>query len=203
MSQISPFAERETEPTWAIADLYPRQGEWSQEEYLALDTNHLVEFSDGYMEFLPMPTQSHQTIVAYLYRPLLQFVLKTQAGNVLFAPLRIQLWPGKFREPDIVFMLSKHDDRRSEQFWQGADLVMEVVSPDDGQRDEVIKKREYARAGIPEYWLVNPQKKTITVFRLEGTQYAVHGKFGMGKKAGSHLLPGFEVDVTAVFNARL
>lgn len=148
-----------------------------------------------------MPTQSHQMVVAYLYRALLLFVSEFQSGHVLFAPMRVQLWPGKFREPDILFMLSKHDDRRGEQYWQGADLVMEVISADDPNRDAVVKKREYALAGIPEYWLVDPYKQQITLFRLEGKKYAVHGRFKRGETASSHLLPGFEINVTAVFQA--
>ena len=116
---MNPLAE----PTWEVAFLFPNQGYWSEEDYLALDTNHLVEFSDGYLEVLPMPSQSHQFIVAFLYRALLQFVMEHDLGKVLFAPLRIQLWAGKYREPDLVFMLKKHDDRREEQYWRGADLV--------------------------------------------------------------------------------
>lgn len=56
------------EPTWEIARLFPYQGEWSEEEYLALDTNHLIEFDHGSLEFLPMPDIGHQRVVAFLYR---------------------------------------------------------------------------------------------------------------------------------------
>jgi Uma2 family endonuclease len=192
---------REYEPTWEIAHLFPNQGMWSEEEFLALDTNRLIELSDGYLEFLKMPTQSHQFIVLYLYRVLLAFLEAHELGTVLTAPLRVQLWPGKYREPDVVFMLAKHDDRRGERYWVGADLVMEVVSPDDPQRDLVTKREEFAEAGITEYWIVDPRNSHITVLDLEGTQYAVHGKFKPGQKAISRLLPGFSVDVTAVFAA--
>ena len=51
-------------PTWEIAYLFPNQGTWTADEYLALDTNHLIEFSDGVLEVLPMPTEQHQLIVA-------------------------------------------------------------------------------------------------------------------------------------------
>jgi Uma2 family endonuclease len=57
------------EPTWEIAHLFPPQGAWSEEGYLALPTNHLVEFSDGYIEVLPVPSQSHQWIVLFLVLP--------------------------------------------------------------------------------------------------------------------------------------
>ena len=158
------------ELTWEIAQLFPAQGHWSEEEYLSLDTNHLIEFSQGQLEFLPLPTFSHQRLVAFLYRLLLGFVEDRGLGIVMFAPLRIQLGHGKFREPDLVFMAAEHADRLGEKFWQGADLVMEIVSPDDPERDKVTKRREYAQAGIPEYWIVDPTEASITVLTLQRTR---------------------------------
>ena len=129
-----------------------------------------------------MPTTSHQLIVAFLYRALLAFITPRGAGTVLFAPLRVRLWPGKFREPDIVFLSAEHASRIGESFWEGADLVMEVVSDDDRRRDLETKRREYAQAGIPEYWIVDPQQARITVLRLDGTTYVVHGDFPRGRR---------------------
>jgi Uma2 family endonuclease len=187
-----------SELTWEIAQLFPAQGHWSEEEYLALDTNHLIEFSHGQLEVLPMPTFSHQRLVALLYRLILGFVEERGLGVVMFAPLRIQLWSGKYREPDIVFMAAEHADMLGEQFWRGADLVMEVVSPDDPRRDTVTKRREYAQAGIPEYWIVDPAGASITVLTLSGQEYALHGEFVAAETATSLLLEGFTVDVDSV-----
>lgn len=191
--------EDANELTWEIAQLFPAQGHWSEEEYLAFDTNHLIEFSHGQLEVLPLPTFSHQRLVALLYRLLLGYVEERGVGVVMFAPLRIQLWSGKFREPDIVFMAAEHADRLGEQYWRGTDLVMEVVSPDDPQRDRVTKRREYAQAGIPEYWIVDPADASITVLSLRGSEYALHGKFVSGETATSVLLDGFAVDAATVF----
>jgi Uma2 family endonuclease len=192
--------ENAVELTWEIAQLFPAQGHWSEEEYLALDTNHLIEFSHGQLEVLPMPTQSHQLLVIALFELLRNYVRSRQLGTVLFAPMRVQLWPGKYREPDILFMRTEHDDRRSDSFWQGADLVMEVVSPDDPQRDTMTKRREYAQAGIPEYWIVDPADTSITVLTLQGQEYTLHGEFVAGETATSLLLDRFMVDVAAVFS---
>ena len=188
------------ELTWEIAQLFPAQGHWSEEEYLALDTNHLIEFSHGQLEVLPMPTQSHQLLVIALFELLRNYVRTRKLGTVLFAPMRVQLWPGKYREPDILFMRTEHDDRRSDSFWEGADLVMEVVSPDDPQRDTVTKRREYAQAGIPEYWIVDPADVSISVLTLRGIEYTLHGEFVAGETATSVLLDRFEVEVAAVFS---
>ena len=190
-----------SEPTWEVAKLFPDQGLWSEDDYLALDTNQLIEFSHGVLEFPPMPTTSHQGIAFWLCQLLVQFASPRQLGRARMAPLKIRLCDGKFREPDVVFMLREHDGRIGEQVWNGADIAMEVVSDDDRRRELEIKRREYAQAGIPEYWIVDPQTKTITVLVLDGTQYVEHGVFALGERATSRLLSGFVADVTAIFDA--
>jgi Uma2 family endonuclease len=197
-------AERKRRPTWEVAHFFPRQGEWDEEEYLALDTNWLIELRDGCLEVLPMPTTSHQLMALYLYGQLLAFVTNRHLGMVLAAPLPVRLRKGEIREPDVLFMHKDHAERIGEQFWKGADLVMEVVSGSkkDRERDLVEKRRDYARAGISEYWIIDPREETITVLRLSGKRY-VYGAFGKGTTATSHLLPGFSVDVTEVFARRL
>ena len=204
MSQVPTKPARaadEREPAWEVAYLFPAQGDWSAEDYLALNTNRLVELSEGCLEVLPMPTTAHQRLVLHLYGLLLAFTLARDLGEVLVAALRVRLGRDQFREPDVVFMQKEHADRIGEEFWEGADLVMEVVSggKKDRHRDLVTKRREYARAGIPEYWIVDPNEERITVLRLDGTQYAVQGEFAKGTVATSHLLKGFSVDVTAAF----
>jgi Uma2 family endonuclease len=193
--------EQAGEPTWEIAQLFPYQGTWTEEEYLALDTNHLIEFSEGYLEFLPMPTQSHQFIVFFLYRLLWAFVTERQLGVVLAAPMRMRTEPGKYREPDILFMAAEHSYLRGEQYWSGADFVMEVVSPADPDRDYIKKRQDYARIGIAEYWIVDPGQQLITILVLDGDAYRVHGEFRPGVQAHSKLLDGFVVDVDEVFAA--
>jgi Uma2 family endonuclease len=79
--------------------------------------------------------------------------------------------------------------------------VLEVVSPDDSKRDLVRKRREYARAGIPEYWIVNPVTAQIRVLRLEGTAYVEHGVYTRGAQTTSALLEGCTVAVAAVLDA--
>jgi Uma2 family endonuclease len=190
------------DPTWEIAHLFPNQGLGTLDEYLALNTNRLVEFSDGLIEVLPMPTQRHQLIVAFLYSMVRAFVQPRHLGTVLFAPFRIRLWEQKFREPDVVFMSAEHGSRRGNQHWLGADLVMEVISEDDPERDLVTKRNEYAQAGIGEYWIVDPRDQTITVLTLEVAtrSYALAGRYASGNTAGSVALTGFTVDVTAAFS---
>ena len=80
-------------------------------------------------------------------------------------------------------------------------MVVEIVSPDNPERDFVDKRRDYAHIRVPEYWIVNPQDETITVLRLAGSAYVEHGLFGRGARATSVVLDGFGVSVGAVFDA--
>jgi hypothetical protein len=139
----------EAEPAWEVAQLFSAQGHWAEEEYLGLTTNRLVEFSHGDVKVLPMPSEQHQDIVFFLAGLLAAFVRRHHLGKVTIAPLPIQLWPGKFREPDILFMREENAARRRRTHWIGADLVVEVVSPDDPRRDLEIKHREYAPGRHP------------------------------------------------------
>jgi len=198
-----PVPDDHAEPAWEVALLFPAQGEWSEDDYLWL-TDHtrcLVEFTDGHVEVLPMPTDAHQRIVLFLYRALYAFLAVRGAGIILVAPLRLRVRTGRYREPGLLLLLSAADPRRSNRYWTGADLVLEVVSPDDPQRDLVRNRREYARAGIPEYWIVNPATEQILVLRLAETTYVEHGVFTRGMQATSALLEDFTVAVAAVLDA--
>jgi Uma2 family endonuclease len=191
-----------SEPVWDLAELFPHQGAWNEDDYLDLETNRLIEFSHGRLEVLPMPTLSHQRIVAFLYNRLLAFVGQFVTGaEVLFAPLKVRLWSGKYREPDVIVMLAGHAGRLHEQYLDAPDLVIEILSPDNRHLDLETKRREYARAGIPEYWIVDPQEATVTVLTLDGDQYLVAGRYARDQIAASVLLAGFEVAVNAVWAA--
>lgn len=187
-------------PTWEIALLFPDQGHWSEEEYLDLDSNHLVEFTDGKIEVLPMPTFSHQRIALWLLHRMQTFVESRDLGEVLIAPLPIRIAPRVYREPDILFLAKEHAGWEEEQCSAGADLVVEVVSPSNKKRDLVQKRSEYARAKIPEYWIVDPNDGTVRVLNLKGRSYEER-KYSSGDQAASQVLDGFQVNVADLFNS--
>ena len=185
-----------------LADLEGLQGLWTEELYLKLvaGTNRLVEFTDGRIEILPMPTRKHQAILRFLFLALNPLV-EELGGELFWCGLGLRTRPGKFRQPDLLALLDAKDPRNQNAYWHGADWVLEVVSPDDPRRDLVQKRQDYAESGIPEYWIVNPLDDTITVLVLEDGQYAEHGLFRPGDRADSPTMPGFRVDVAAVFAA--
>ena len=185
-----------------LCDILPRQGCWSEASYLWL-TDHgrrLIEFTDGRIEELPVPTFTHQAVLSFLHA-LFRAWLKPRGGVVVFSGLRMRIREAKFREPDLLLLRDRSDRRCQDRYWLGADLVAEVVSPDDPDRDLVEKRIDYAEAGIPEYWIVDPRNETITVLVLDGDAYVEHGVHGRGGTTTSPLLEGFAADVTAVFDA--
>ncbi len=186
-----------------VLSLDPLQGHWTVEQYLLLSnqTNRLLEYTDGLIEVLPMPTKRHQAISLFLLLSLLAFV-RPRGGAVYYAPLRIEVRPGKFREPDLLLVTSADDPRAQDKFWLGADFVVEIVIPDRPERDTEEKPLDYAEAGIPEYWIVNPLNDTISVLALTGDRYTEFGVFYRGDNARSKLLAGFSVPVDEVFDAR-
>ena len=181
----------------------PRQGCWGENDYLWL-TDHctrLLELADGRIEELPCPTDMHQTVLAFLFR-LFDRHINTLGGVVRFAALRLRILEGRFREPDLLVLLDANDPRRQDRYWLGADLAVEVVSPDDPARDYDEKRADYAAAGIAEYWIVDPERATITVLSLRDDEYSAHGVFATGEVATSPLLEGLAVDVAAAFEER-
>lgn len=190
------------EPTWEVIEFLPRQGEWTEALYFDLLTKRGAEFVDGVIEVLPVPTESHQLILLAFYQALRAFVLPRQLGQPLTSGIRVKVAKNEFREPDVAFMLAAHASRRHDRNWDGADLAAEVVSgdADDRKRDLVEKPLVYAKAKIPEYWVIDPEEQRIIVYRLARTRYAVHGTFRPGQRATSVLLPGFDVDVTDILS---
>lgn len=185
-------------PTWEVAHLFPSQGEWTESDFFALHSTRMVELVDGNLEVLPMPTWLHQLIVKFLVRALETAIENT--GEVLYAPLPIRLFEKTVREPDVMYFAPGSEPRDVRGYPNKVDLAMEVVSEgvNARQRDYSDKRRDYAQARIPEYWIVDPEEKRITVLVLDGNVYRTHGEFVTEQTASGVLLPRLRVSVTDV-----
>ena len=185
-----------------LCDALPPQGAWRDGEYLWLTdrTARLIEFTDGWLEELPMPTSTHQAVLLFLY-DLFRTYLESRGGVVMVAPLRMRVREGKFREPDVLALRDRNDPRFEDRYWLGADLVAEVVSPANPDRDLVEKRADYAEAGVPEYWIADPRDETLRVLRLDNRAYRQAGIYQRGEVAPSASLEGLRVEVAAVFDA--
>ncbi len=184
-----------------LLDVRPQQGRWRESDYLWLTDRctRLVEFADGCLEELPLPTDRHQSILLYLFRRFDERV-RAEGGVALVGPMRLKIRDSRFREPDLLLLRDARDSRRQNRFWLGADLVVEVVSPDDPDRDYIRKRQDYAEAKVSEYWIVDPQRDEINILSLAQDQYIDQGTYGIQEIASSSLLEGFTLSVAEALN---
>jgi len=182
-----------------VAQLWPPRGQWTEADFFALpETNRFIELSRGELVMPPHPTHTHQLIVFELATRMRAFVQKQDLGLVQIGPLPVRLWPGKIREPDILFVANEHSDRIAEQAYGPPDLTVEVLSPSTRRTDRLEKMVEYARAGVREYWIMDPHGRTVEVFILREGAYELLGKREEGEEARSEVLAGFEASLFAV-----
>jgi Uma2 family endonuclease len=188
-------------PVWEMAHFFPYQGDWTEQQYFDLHIEHRVEYVEGCLVFLPIFTRTHQLILQSIGFDLDAHVESLREGVVFFTGYPIRTVSKTFRLPDVAFL--RKGRPQHEQFAEGADLIIEVMTEDPSgrTRDLTEKRTEYAAAGIPEYWIVDPEQQSITVLTLDGDAYRTHGEFKPGDTATSPLLPGFTINVTACFAA--
>ena len=186
--------------TLEVARLFPRQGEWTEEDYFTLpETNRIVELSEGRLIITPAPTDQHQKISFRLSLFIGNYVMANALGEVRCAPLDVRLWPGAIRQPDIVFMSNEHKNKIAEKYWGVPDLVMEILSESTEKEDRIEKFSEYEEAGILEYWIIDPANRIMEVYVLAGRSYEIAGKWSVGEVVYSKVLPGFQAAVDDVF----
>ena len=187
-------------PTWEVAHLFPDQGRWTETEFFELHSNRMVELADGNLEILPMPTWLHQLMVDYLADLLKQSLRGKIIGTVLQAPLPIRLFHDTIREPDVMYFAPGSEPADPRSYPTKVDLAMEVVSEgaEARRRDYEDKRRDYARAGISEYWIVDPDDRKIVVLVLQNGTYQTHGEFTIRDIATGLLIPDLKIDVAEI-----
>ncbi len=120
----------------------------------------IVEWKDGeIIEYMP-PTDRHQDVTGSLFNLIGDFVRLQELGVVRVAPFEVKLWPdGPAREPDILFISRDRLSQLTPQRFEGGpDLVIEIVSSSSARADRVEKFIEYERAGVREYWVIDPRQ---------------------------------------------
>jgi Uma2 family endonuclease len=142
------------------------------EEFLAwADEDTLAEWVDGKVVMYSPASRRHQEISLFLGQVIGLHVEHSGAGRILLPPFQMKLAQSG-REPDLLFVAQEHLERLKENYLDGpADLVVEIVSPESAGRDRGDKFYEYARGGVPEYWLIDPQTEWAEFYRLEEEHY--------------------------------
>lgn len=142
---------------------------WTYEEFARLPTSGSTRYEviAGELVVTPGPWMRHQRIVGKLYQTLVAFVEAERLGEVFLGPLDILFGVGDYLEPDLTFVRRDHAHLLAERGIEGApDLVVEVLSPSTAKRDRGVKLERYRVYGVPEYWVVDPEARTIEVWQL-------------------------------------
>ena len=162
------------------------------------DDGKRYEVLEGDLAVSPAPNRRHQRLVLNcvdFFRTLEQRGL----GEVYTAPFDVVLDDHNVVEPDVLFVRQERLDIVTDANVQGApDIVVEILSPDTRDRDLTVKARLYARFGVPEYWVIDPDNQTLTAYRLVDAGYQPYGPYSVGDTMVSPLFPDDPLSVAAV-----
>lgn len=188
---------------------WPVQGDWTYEDYLRLpDDGNRYEVIRGFLYVTAAPAPLHQYVCARLSLLVGGFVAERKLGVLLASPLDVRFPEGLGDpvQPDLLFLRTGNQPRwEQDQSFDGVpDLVIEVLSRSTAYRDRHLKRDTYREAGIREYWIVDPWKRTVLVHVLsdDGRRYAELCLGGEGDTVRSAVLAGLEVRVTDLFPPR-
>jgi len=180
----------------------PEQGEWTYDHYAALpDDGKRYEIIDGVLYMAPAPNDFHQEIVALIIFYLMPYVKLAGRGRVLAAPIDVALDSRSVVQPDVLVLLEEKGTTKHKplQTTRPPDLAIEVASPGTARYDRQKKYHAYARAGVKEYWIVEPTKYSVEVFILEEGEYHSLGVFSGEQTLPSLVVPDFSVQVQRFF----
>ncbi|HZU78176.1 MAG TPA: Uma2 family endonuclease [Dehalococcoidia bacterium] len=180
----------------------PPQGRWTYEAYARIpDDGRRYEIIDGVLYVTPAPSYPHQNSVSNFHYHLKTHLRTTGRGIVILAPFDVELMPGQpVVQPDVLVVLAEHRHRLTNSRLIGPpDLVIEVSSPSTATHDRSRKLSAYARAGVPEYWIADPNARTVELLFLEGSEYVSAGVFSGAAVLPSRIVPGLGVPVEEFF----
>lgn len=178
---------------------------FTYEDYKSLPESETkrYELLEGELVMVPSPTYRHQLILGKLEFLLRKFIQESDLGIVLDAPFDVvfeEAGERRITQPDIFFISKERTEIIAEEEIQGApDLVVEIISPRTEERDRGYKKTLYARHGVKEYWIVDPEKRKVEVFTLGEKGFELVQTYKSAESLTSPLLPGLKVNLKEVF----
>lgn len=171
------------------------------DDYLSLPNDrNRYEILEGELIVTPSPTTMHQKVSRNLGFSLFSFIKKAGCGEVLSAPIDVNLDNSTIVQPDIIFISRDRLQIISERGIDGApDLIVEVLSPSTVKYDTISKMQLYARYGVRWYWIVNPEQRTIQEYENRGDSFELvatqTGNFGFRPKAPA----GLEINLAEIW----
>jgi Uma2 family endonuclease len=153
------------------------------------DEDTLAEWVNGEIVMTSPASNQHQDIADFLTTVLRAYVQSRGLGILRSAPFQMKLRNG--REPDLLFVTQEHLERLKPTYLDGpADLVIEIASPESIGRDRGEKFYEYAQGGVPEYWLIDPQRQQAEFYELKADYYTLRAS-GQEGRYDALTVPGF------------
>ncbi|HEX6367782.1 MAG TPA: Uma2 family endonuclease [Longimicrobium sp.] len=146
----------------------PAVREWTYAEFARLpDDGNRYEVIAGELEVTPSPRPKHQNVVGALAEFVRPFVRRHNLGQVFPGPIDVLFADGDYLVPDFVFVRREQLGTVTDRGVESApDLVVEVLSKSTRARDRTVKRERYAHYGVPEYWLVDLDRRQVEVYRL-------------------------------------
>lgn len=130
---------------------------------------------------------------------LLTHIREHRLGEILEAPCDLHLG-AQVVQPDLIFIaVERRHIIQPDEITGAPDLVIEILSESTAGRDRTYKRTLYARHGVSEYWLVDPDAQTVEVLMLTESGFIEAGKLGVGQRVRSPLMPGFGPLVDELF----
>ena len=163
------------------------------------ETNQPHELWDGELIMAPAPFFEHQKTVLRFYRRLDDWVSSRNLGEVVTSPIDMVLSPHRAVQPDVAFIAKDRLAIIQRVIMGPADLVAEIVSLQGRSRDRIEKRDLYEQHGVKEYWIIDPEARTVEVLVLAHGRYELVQRSHPGETAASRLLPGFEVSAADLF----
>lgn len=164
------------------------------------DDGQRYELIDGVLVVPAAPSLLHMNAIAHLWAEFLPYLTAHQLlNNFGSAPVDVRFSDRRVLQPDFIYVSPERQHLlANRQYVDGApDLVIEVLSPSNRTFDLEEKYRIYEQEGVREYWVVDPGAETLTIFLLQDGRFVEQPN--VGGIARSVVLPGFEIDVTALF----
>ncbi len=165
---------------------------FTYEDYQHTPEDQRFELLDGELTMVPAPNLRHQRIGTRLGALLHAFVQERDLGEVFHAPCDVVLSNTDVVQPDLLFVSEEraHLLLGGDNVLGAPDLVVEILSPSTAGRDRTLKRALYAKHGVKEYWLVDPDARTVTVLRLGAGDFEVAAIYGEGQTMASPTLSG-------------
>ncbi len=173
----------------------------SYDDYPALPNDgRTYQLLEGDLFVTPAPKTSHQRISRNLEFILHAHVKQRRLGAVYDAPVDVILGENTVVQPDILFVERERLKLVSERGIEGGpDLIVEILSPASRAVDRTTKMHLYAQAGVREYWIVDPDAKSLEVFALDAGSYVLEAALRQGETHRSALLADLDVSLEEVF----